>query len=79
MSIKQRLNKVEYYHNIKNVNVHVIFIEKFRNESKDQAVLRYEAQHNINSETSKEGYVFILLPSDEQIRNENYGFKRTIK
>ncbi|HRQ55041.1 MAG TPA: hypothetical protein PL018_12340 [Ignavibacteriaceae bacterium] len=68
MSITQRLNKIEYHHNIKGINVHVIYINKIKNETKEQAVLKYEAQHNINSETSKDAYVFILIPSNEEIR-----------
>lgn len=70
MSMLQRLNKIEHYHHNKNINVHVIYIEKFRGETKEQAVKRYEAANNIDSETSKDAYVFILIPSDEQIRED---------
>lgn len=68
MSISQRLIKIENYHNNKNINVHIIYIEKFRGETKEDAVKRYEDANNIDSETSKKDYVYIFIPSDEQIR-----------
>lgn len=70
MSISQRLNKIEHYHNKKDVKVHVIEVEKFRGETKEQAVKRYEATNNIDSKTSNDMYLFIVIPSDEQIRSE---------
>jgi hypothetical protein len=47
-------------------DVHVIYVEKFRGETKEQAIIRYENENKVNSKH----YVFILVKSDEQIRNE---------
>ena len=70
MSLLNRLDKIEIYHNKKDIKVHTIYVEKFRGETKEQAVKRYEAANNIDSKTSNDVYVYILIASDEQIRSQ---------
>lgn len=48
-------------------DVEIIYIEKFRGETKEEAVNRCETEKKIDSKSKH--FVFILIPSDEQIRN----------
>lgn len=65
-----RLKKIEKYLNSKEApDVHVIYVEKFRGETKEQAVNRYERENKIDSNLKH--YVYILIPSDDEIRNRN--------
>ncbi len=66
MGLKERLNKIQSYQKKKNAPiVHTVYLEKLKGETKEQTISRYEAQQNINCETSEDTYVFIISNPDE--------------
>lgn len=68
--MKERLRKIETYLKSKTVpDIHVVYVHKYKGETKEQAVNRYERENKIDSNI--ENYVYILIPSDEEIRNRN--------
>lgn len=73
-----RLKKIEKYLNSKEApDIHVIKIHKYKGETKDQAVKRYETENKIDSKTKN--YVYILISSDEQIRNHKFNLTNKAK
>jgi len=70
MNIIERIKKIENKFLSKNPpDIHVVTIEKFKGESKEKAVNRYEKENNIK-ESTLDNYIYILIPSDEQIREQ---------
>lgn len=76
--MKERLRKIETYLKSKTIpDIHVVYVHKYKGETKDQAVKRYETENKIDSKTKN--YVYILISSDEQIRNHKFNLTNKAK
>ena len=69
MSLTKRLNNVEDKMKSKYPpEIYTIKVERYRGETKEQAVKRYEEKYNISP--GQYEYIFVYIPSDDQIREE---------
>lgn len=73
MNFLERLRKLEQ--KIKPNSVHIIYWEKFKGITKEEAINKYLKDNNIESldrlGNDKLPYILVCIPSDEEIRERN--------